>query len=146
MHCRAGLGRPGLSEERTLSEPERADAVGRVLGTEDATPLRFWVAVGPESALQLDDVVATTREVPGTGPVTIAGVVTEVRARQEGAQFASDVFLVADGVLPAQVQEAAEVATTRADPEVYVPPWPGAVVRRAVGADRDRALCFDRME
>ena len=125
---------------------EMTDAVGRVLGTEDATPLKFWVAVGPESALQLDDVVVTTRDVPATGPVTIAGVVTEVRARQEGAQFASDVFLVAEGVLPAQVQEAAEVATTRAEPEVYVPPWPGAAVRRAVGAERDQALCFDRME
>jgi hypothetical protein len=129
-----------------MSGPGSADAVGRVLGTEDATPLKFWVAVAPESALQLDDVVVTTREVPLTGPVEIAGVVTEVRARQEGAQFASDVFLVAEGVLPAQVQEAAEIATTRADPEVYVPPWPGAEVRRAVGDERDRALCFDRMD
>ena len=129
-----------------MSGPEETDAVGRVLGTEDATPLKFWVAVGPESALQLDDVVVTTREVPAVGPVEIAGVVTEVRARQEGATFASDVFLVADGVLPAQVQEAAEIATTRAEPEVYVPPWPGAVVRRAVDKERDRALCFDRMD
>lgn len=120
--------------------------MGRVLGTGDATPLKFWVAVAPGSALQLDDVVVTTREMPGGDPVTVAGVVTEVRARQEGAQFASDVFLVADGVLPAQVQESAEVATTRADPEVYVPPWPGAPVRRAAGAERDRALCFDRMD
>ncbi len=129
-----------------MSGPEETDAVGRVLGTEDATPLKFWVAVGPESALQLDDVVVTTREVPAVGPVEIAGVVTEVRARQEGATFASDVFLVAEGVLPAQVQEAAEIATTRAEPEVYVPPWPGAVVRRAVDKERDRALCFDRMD
>ncbi|HZB51943.1 MAG TPA: ATP-binding protein [Mycobacteriales bacterium] len=129
-----------------MSGPGRTDEVGRVLGTEDATPLKFWVAVAPESALQLDDVVVTTREVPAAGPVEIAGVVTEVRARQEGATFASDVFLVAEGVLPAQVQEAAEIATTRAEPEVYVPPWPGAPVRRAVDAERDRALCFDRMD
>ena len=129
-----------------MSGAEQDDPVGRILGTEDATPLKFWVAVRPESYLQLDDVVVTTRDVPGTGPVTVAGVVTEVRARQEGAQFASDVFLVADGVLPAQVQEAAEIATTRAEPEVYVPPWPGAAVRRAVDAERDRALCFDRMD
>jgi uncharacterized protein len=27
-----------------------------------------------------------------------------------------------------------------------VPPLPGAVVRRATGAERDRALYFDRME
>ncbi|HEX6756366.1 MAG TPA: ATP-binding protein [Mycobacteriales bacterium] len=122
------------------------EVVGRVLGTEDATPLKFWVAVSGEHYLQLDDVVVTTRHVPGHGVVEVAGVVTEVAARHEGAQFASDTFLIADGVLPAQVQEAAEIATTRAEPEVYVPPRPGAPVRRAQGDERDRALCFDRMD
>ena len=122
------------------------ELVGRVLGTEDATPLKFWVAVTEDDYLQLDDVVVTTRRVPGHGEVEVSGVVTEVAARHEGAQFASDTFLIADGVLPAQVQEAAEIATTRAEPEVYVPPLPGAPVRRAQGKERDRALCFDRMD
>ena len=58
-----------------------------VLGTFDATPLQFWVAVRPGAYLQLDDVVVTTRELPEGEPVTIAGVVTQVRARHEGAQF-----------------------------------------------------------
>ena len=120
--------------------------VGRVAGTEDATPLVFRVAVHPDAYLQLDDVVVTTREIPGGPPVTVSGVVTEVTARHEGAQFASDVFLIADGVLPAQVQETAEIATTRTEPEVWVPPRPGAAVHRAVDEERDRALCFDRME
>src|SRR6476620_6431681 len=97
-------------------------AVGRVLGTADATPLTFWTAVAPGDYLQLDDVVTTVRELPGRDPVTIAGVVTSVRARHEGAQFDSDVFAIADGTLPAQVQEAAEITTTRVEPEVYVPP------------------------
>src|SRR5690606_3506758 len=79
-------------------------------------------------------------------PVTIAGVVTAVRARHEGAQFESDVFAIADGMLPAQVQEAAEVTTTRVDPEVYVPPSPGAPVYRATGEAREAALHFDRMK
>src|SRR6476646_3794639 len=121
-------------------------AVGRVLGTFDATPLQFWVAVRPGAYLQLDDVVVTTRELPdGRAPVTISGVVTQVRARHEGATFDSDVFAIADGTLPAQVQEAAEITTTRVEPEVYVPPAPGAVVRRAGGEERDEALYFDRM-
>ncbi|MGA3488571.1 ATP-binding protein [Micromonosporaceae bacterium DT55] len=122
------------------------EAVGRVLGTADATPLQFWTAVAPGSYLQLDDVVVTRRELPGREPVTIAGVVTQVRARHEGAQFDSDVFAIADGTLPAQIQEAAEITTTRVDPELYVPPAPGAVVRRAEGDARARALHFDRME
>jgi len=123
-----------------------ADFVGRVLGTDDATPLTFWVAVAPEQYLQLDDVVVCERVVPGRDvPTRLSGVVTQVRARQEGARFDSDVFLVADGVLPAQTVEAAQVLTTRFDPEVFVPPRPGAEVRRAVGTERDVALCFDQM-
>ena len=83
---------------------------------------------------------------PTSAPVTIAGVVTAVRARHEGALFDSDVFAIADGTLPAQVQEAAEITTTRVDPEVYVPPAPGAVVHRAQGEARAGALYFDRMD
>ncbi|MDG4766967.1 ATP-binding protein [Solwaraspora sp. WMMD406] len=126
--------------------PALGSAVGRVLGTADATPLQFWTAVEAGSYLQLDDVVVTRRALPGQPPVTIAGVVTQVRARHEGAQFDSDVFAIADGTLPAQVQEAAEITATRLDPEIYVPPQPGAPVWRAEGDARARALHFDRME
>ncbi|MGI5244469.1 ATP-binding protein [Dactylosporangium sp. CA-139066] len=120
--------------------------VGRVLGTADATPLTFWVAVEDGAYLQLDDVVVTERDLPEHDPVTIAGVVTAVRARHEGVVFDSDVFLVADGTLPATIQEAAEITTTRVDPEVYVPPTPGALVHRAQGEARAGALYFDRMD
>src|SRR5216684_7950389 len=41
--------------------------------------------------------------------------------------------------------EVAELAVTRVEPEVYVPPLPGAPVMRAVGAQRDSALYFDEM-
>ena len=132
------------------SGPEKSAAsgppVGRVVGTEDSTPLQFSVALDQDAYLQLDDVVVTVRAVPGREPVATAGVVTEVRARHEGATYGSDVFLIADGVLPAQVQEIAEVTTTRVDPEVYVPPWPGAFAYRATGEERAKALYFDQME
>ncbi|MCU1466624.1 MAG: ATPase [Actinomycetia bacterium] len=122
-------------------------AVGQVLGTEDATPLSFWVAIAPDQYLQLDDVVVCERLVPGRDePVTLSGVVTQVRARQEGARFDSDVFLISDGVLPGETVEAAEVLTTRFDPEVFVPPRPGSEVRRAAGNERDVALFFDQMK
>jgi len=132
------------------SGPEKSAAsgppVGRVVGTEDSTPLQFSVALDQDAYLQLDDVVVTVRPVPGREPVATAGVVTEVRARHEGATYGSDVFLIAEGVLPAQVQEIAEVTTTRVDPEVYVPPWPGAFAYRATGEERAKALYFDQME
>src|SRR6516165_5361639 len=121
-------------------------AVGQVVGTEDSTPLTFHVAIYPEAYLQLDDVVATLREVPQRGQVTTSGIVTQVRSRHEGASFSSDVFLISDGVLPARVQEIAEVTTTRVEPELYVPPRPGSLVRRATGTERFQALYFDKME
>ena len=135
---------PAATQRRGVSEPAGGE-VGLVVGTEDSTPLMFGVALGPGSYLQLDDVVVTARSVPGVGPVLTSGVVTQVRARHEGASFGSDVFLIADGVLPAQVQEIAEVTTTRVEPECYVPPLPGAQVRRATGEERAQALYFDQM-
>ena len=122
-----------------------AGMVGRVAGTEDSTPLQFAVALDEVSYLQLDDVVVTLRQIPGVGPVLTSGIVTQVRARHEGASFGSDVFLISDGVLPARVQEIAEVSTTRVEPEVYVPPRPGEIVRRATGLERAHALYFDQM-
>src|SRR5436190_18402616 len=117
------------------------EPVGRVLGTEDATPLSFWVALAPEQYLQLDDVVVCERALPGERePVRLSGVVQQVRGRHEGARFDSDVFLIEDGVLPAEPVEAAEVLTTRVEPEIFVPPRPGSPVVRATGRERDEAL------
>ncbi|MFC5835461.1 ATP-binding protein [Nonomuraea insulae] len=122
------------------------EAIGRVLGTQAASPLSFWVALAPGRIAQLDDVVVTRRETPGFGQVLVAGVVSAVEARHEGAGFDSDVFLIADGALPAAVVECAEVRVTRVEPEVFVPPLPGALVYRAGGGDRDQALYFDVMD
>lgn len=118
---------------------------GRVLGTEDATPLKFWVGVPEGCAVQLDDTIAVTRsDLPG-GPVNIYGVVSEVRARFDGARFESDVFLYADGDIPAQITEAACVQVSRVEPEILVPPRPGTEARLASGAERDDALHFSDM-
>jgi DNA helicase HerA-like ATPase len=138
-----------VPSDRAAGAGEQADGlgalVGRVAGTEDSTPLQFAVALDEDSYLQLDDVVVTVRHIPGVGSILTSGVVTQVRARHEGASFGSDVFLISDGVLPARVQEIAEVSTTRVEPEVYVPPRPGEIVRRASGPERSQALYFDQM-
>ncbi len=120
--------------------------VGRVVGTEDATPLEFWVAIAEDSYLQLDDVVALERQLPDGQTVRIYGMVTQIRARHEGARFDSDVFLISDGILPAEVSRTAKVLATRFEPEIFVPPLPGEPVHRATGDDRDQALFFDGME
>ena len=121
-------------------------SVGRVLGTLDAMPLEFWVAVGEGEYLQLDDVVEVTTPLPDGREIRLFGVVDLVRARHEGARFDSDVFLVEKGVLPATVAHAAHVKVTRVEPEIFVPPRPGQEVRRAEGLRRDQALFFDGME
>ena len=123
----------------------KVDELGLVVGTVPASPLQFSVGLAPGQYAQLDDVVVTRRELPGQPAVQIAGVVTNVEAVHEGARFASDVFLIEQGALPAEVSEVAEVTVTRVEPEMYVPPLPGASVSRAVGAQRDSALYFDEM-
>ena len=62
-----------------------SEPVGMVLGTEDATPLSFWVGVSPDAYLQLDDAVIVDTEVPGRGPLRVSGIVQDVRARPAGA-------------------------------------------------------------
>ena len=123
-----------------------SDTVGRVLGTLDAMPLEFWVAVEEGQYLQLDDVVEVATPLPDGTEIRLFGVVDLVRARHEGARFDSDVFLVERGVLPATVAQAAHVKVTRVEPEIFVPPRPGQEVRRAKGLRREQALFFDGME
>src|SRR5947208_5969737 len=127
-------------------EPEQvSEQVGMVLGTEDSTPLMFWVGVASDAYLQLDDAVIVDTEVPGRGRLRVAGIVQDVRARHEGAQFDTDVFLVDRGVLPVDTAVAAQVVATRFEPEIFVPPMPGLTALRARGADRDQAMYFDQM-
>src|SRR5690348_15731050 len=125
--------------------PGTSDALGLVAGTVPATPLKYSVSLAPGQYAQLDDVVVTQRGLPGRDGVQIAGLVTNVEAVHEGARFASDVFLIEQGALPAEICEVAEVTVTRVQPEMYVPPLPGAAVARARGDERESALYFDEM-
>jgi hypothetical protein len=57
------------------------------------------------------------------------------------------VFAIAEGMLPAQVQEAAEITvTTGSIPRSMCRPLPGAITYRAEGEAREGALSFDRMQ
>jgi hypothetical protein len=139
----------GFLEAAVSAEVERDAAFrGFVLGTEQesSSPLGFSVFVAPDRYLQLDDVVRVRTGLPDGREIDVYGVVDEVSARHEGVQFTSDVALVRDGILPAEPIVSAHVAVTRVDPEIYVPPMPGAVVSLADGEARGRALFFDAME
>jgi DNA helicase HerA-like ATPase len=119
--------------------------VGRVIGTDAAFALEFWVYVDPEHYLQLDDVVTVPITLPDGQTVRIHGVVDQVRSKYEGARFDSDAELAAKELLPVDVANAAHVAVTRVDPEIFVAPYPGQQVYRSEGDDREQALYFDAM-
>ena len=121
--------------------------IGFVLGTQEATPLEFWVAVAAQKVLRLDDVVEVQTQRPdGMGFVHFYGVVDHVRTQYEGAQFDTDTFLVKDGTLPINISYVAHVQVTRIEPEEYLPPQPGDPVKLALGADLATALYFDSMD
>ena len=119
--------------------------IGKVLGTEEATPLQFWFWVDPDSSVQLDDLVVLETEKPDGKIVKYFGVVDQVRKIHEGVTFESDVQSVMDGILPAQVSYSAHVLVTRVDPEEFIPPHPGDSVRKAEGAELEKALYQDAM-
>jgi uncharacterized protein len=119
---------------------------GLVLGSQDATPLEFWVGVGEGSQIELDDLVTVETMTPGGQEIRFYGMVDIVRKRYEGAQFDTDAFRAAAGTLPVDVSYAAHVQVTRIDPEIFVPPHPGDVVRIVRGEEFQRALYFDQME
>jgi DNA helicase HerA-like ATPase len=121
------------------------EPVGRVIGTEDAFALDFWVWVRPDDYLQLDDVVTVPLTLPDGRAVRLHGVVDTVRARYEGARFDSDAEAASEQRLPVNIAHAAHVTVTRVEPEIFVAPEPGAPVHRSQGAQRDEALYFDRM-
>lgn len=122
--------------------------IGIVLGSEDATPLQFWIAVEEGRKIQLDDVVYIEVADPASEKETIRfyGVVDEVRRRFEGIQFDGDTELVVGGLMPANVSYAAQVLVTRVEPEEFIPPAPGDVVFLATGEKLEKALYLDNME
>jgi len=121
-------------------------SVGLVLGSQDATPLDFWVGVREGERLQLDDLVVVRTTIAEAEEVTFYGIVDIVRKRFEGSQFDTDAFRVADGTLPADISYAAHVQVTRVEPEYFVPPTPGDTVHVVRGEEFQRALYFDRMD
>ncbi|MBS1816693.1 MAG: ATP-binding protein [Acidobacteria bacterium] len=124
----------------------QSPVVGLVLGSQDATPLDFWVGVRDGEHLQLDDLVLVRSHLSSGDTVTFYGIVDIVRKRFEGSQFDTDAFRVADGTLPADISYAAHVQVTRVEPEYFVPPTPGEAVHVVRNEEFRKALYFDRME
>ena len=118
--------------------------MGRVIGTQDATPLEFWVLLEREEQVQVDEAVVVETNSP-IGPLKLFGIVDIIRTRHQGSTFDSDVVEAERG-LPVELSIAAHVKVTRLDPEYYYPPVPGDPVRVVTGEEYKRALFMDKME
>lgn len=118
--------------------------MGRVIGTQDATPLEFWVLLDQGERVQMDEAVVVETHSP-IGPLKLFGIVDVIRARHQGSTFDSDVVEAERG-LPVELSIAAHVKVTRLDPEYYYPPLPGDPVRVVTGEEYAQALFMDKME
>lgn len=135
-----------IDNQNTSPGKPTDNGVGRVLGTQHTSTRDFRVVLDETEYLQLDDLVVVRTQVPQQGEVRTYGIVTEVAAVYEGANFESDTHRIAvEGTLPGAKVRSAEIAITRLDPELWVSPDPGEKVERAKGAERDKALYVDEM-
>jgi DNA helicase HerA-like ATPase len=118
--------------------------MGRVIGTQDATPLEFWVLLDETEPVQQDEMVVVETNSP-VGLLKLFGMVDIIRSRHQGSTFDSDVVEAERG-LPVELSVAAHVRVTRLDPEYYYPPLPGDQVRVVSGEEYAKALFMDKME
>src|SRR6516165_582265 len=135
-----------LMPSRTSAVVTNLNIEGLVLGSQDATPLEFWIGVQGENQIELDDLIVVETMSQRRQSVRFFGIVDAVRKRYEGAQYDTDAFRAASGTLPVDVSYAAHIQVTRVDPEVFIPPHPGDPVRVVRGEEFQRALYFDQMD
>src|ERR1051326_4194648 len=118
----AGEGDKALPPSDAHAVKTNLYAEGLVLGSQDATPLEFWIGVAGGNQIELDDLVVVETLSPRGQSVRFFGIIDTVRKRYEGAQFDTDAFRAAAGTLPVDISYAAHVQVTRVDPEVFIPP------------------------
>lgn len=122
------------------------EVVGVVVGSQDATPLDFWIAIEPGHVVQLDDLVVVEVTAFDGEVVSYYGIVDQVIKRYEGQTYDTDSLRAAAGTLPVEIAYVAHVSVTRIDPELFAPPAPGTAAMVVRGEDYQKALYFDTME
>lgn len=123
-----------------------APAVGLVDGSLPASTRRFTVVLEEGHHLQLDELVVTRQELGDGAELAHYGIVTEAVGAIEGAELSSDTQRIArDQTMPGMAVGRVEVQVLRTVPQMWLPPAPGATVRRAAGLERHMALFLDQM-
>ncbi|HTU70338.1 MAG TPA: ATP-binding protein [Candidatus Baltobacteraceae bacterium] len=124
------------------------ETIGYVDGSVESTTQRFEVVLNDDTLVQLDDLVVSRQDLPGDrGTLAHYGIVVEGTGMIEGARMASDTKRIyATQTMPGQRINTVTVQILRTDPELWMPPQPGAKVELARDAHRAIALFQDRME
>lgn len=129
-----------------MTMPPDPNRIGLVDGSVDANSRRFFVVLEPDAAVQLDEFVTCSQQLPDGTRVAHYGMVVESVRRIEGADYASDTARIGAQTMPGETVRRVEVQILRTVPELWLPPEPGMVVSRCAGAERDQALFLDQME
>lgn len=129
-------------------KPRQVQQVGLVDGAVVATTRRFSVVLHDDAVVQLDDLVASTQTLPDGSALTHFGIVIEATGHIEGAALPSDTHRIAHTrTMPGITARRVEVQVLRTVPELWLPPSPGAEVRRvSTGDERAAALFLDQMD
>jgi DNA helicase HerA-like ATPase len=137
-----------------VNTPDARDAaaffqeeIGLVDGSMDSTTRRFSILLRDDAVVQLDDLVEVSQPLPDGRTLAHYAIVMEGFGRIEGAELPADTRRIAgDKTMPGETVRRVEVQVLRTVPELWLPPAPGSVVRRAVGVHRANALFGDQME
>lgn len=134
-------------DPRETKRPRKPE-IGLVDGSVPASTRRFHVVLNEKAFVQLDDLVACSQPLPDGGAVTHYGIVVEGTGQIEGAELPTDTQRIAtERTMPGVTVRRVEVQVLRTTPELWLPPLPGAVVRRvSPGPERDAALFIDQMQ
>lgn len=132
----------------TKSSTAKHPEIGLIDGSVPSSTRRFHVVLSERAVVQLDDLVLCAQTLPDGGTVTHYGIVVEGTGQIEGADLPSDTArIAADRTMPGITVRRVEVQILRTVPELWLPPMPGALVRRVTpGPERDAALFVDQMQ
>jgi DNA helicase HerA-like ATPase len=139
----------GYRDEEVGRKEELRTEAGVILGTKPATPSEFFIAVKRDFPLQLDDTVWTETKIisPEDGreiAVKFYGILDSVERSYEGLDFDSDMYYIHE--IPVEERHIARVKITKIEPEILIPPKPGAPVFLARGEDFLKAVGADTMK
>ena len=61
--------------------------MGKVIGTQDATPLEFWMLLEEGEQVQMDEAVVVDTTTPDGEKLQLFGIIDIIRAKHQGSTY-----------------------------------------------------------